>query len=233
MSIIEVIETLRKFNEWRRYDGQIGEAPEQPSPKEIGEAIDGAVELLSGKNNTTIEQIKAEVERRKKIYNEQLSEELKDKIVCSAYGGIASLIELCDNILSFLSTLQEQPVCEGLEEEINRFEDWMETYNQADYPTSFTTRDIARHFAKWQKEKDNEVADKALTTSIKLQEGWYAKGIADGEKSMKEQMMKEAVEGEVIQDLKDVNRVKSFGKVPDWLRFGDKVRIFIVKEEGK
>ena len=41
----------------------------------------------------------------------------------------------------------------SLEEEIDRFEDWMETYNQADYPTSFTTRDIARHFAKWQKEQ--------------------------------------------------------------------------------
>lgn len=38
---------------------------------------------------------------------------------------------------------------DGLEEEIDRFEDWMETYNQADYPTSFTTRDIARHFAQW------------------------------------------------------------------------------------
>ena len=38
---------------------------------------------------------------------------------------------------------------EELEDEIDRFEDWMETYNQADYPTSFTTRDIARHFAQW------------------------------------------------------------------------------------
>ena len=48
---------------------------------------------------------------------------------------------------------------------------------------------------------------------------------------MRDQMMKEAVEGEVIQDLKDVNRVKSFSKVPEWLRFGDKVKLIIVKEE--
>ena len=44
--------------------------------------------------------------------------------------------------------LTEQPDVD-LEKEIDRFEDWMETYNQADYPTSFTTRDIARHFAQW------------------------------------------------------------------------------------
>ncbi len=42
----------------------------------------------------------------------------------------------------------EQPV-EGLEEEIDRFENWMESYNQTDYPTSYTIRDIARHFAEW------------------------------------------------------------------------------------
>jgi hypothetical protein len=53
-------------------------------------------------------------------------------------------------ISKFLDTLgSEKPMQEGLEEEIDRFEDWMETYDQADYPTSFTTRDIARHFTKW------------------------------------------------------------------------------------
>lgn len=46
----------------------------------------------------------------------------------------------------------------------------------------------------------------------------------------KEQMMEEAVEGEVVQDLKGVNRVKSFSKIPERLHFGDKVRIIIVKE---
>ena len=40
-----------------------------------------------------------------------------------------------------------------------------------------------------------------------------------------------AVEGEVVQDLKGVNRVKSFGKIPEGLHFGDKVRIIIIKED--
>ena len=51
--------------------------------------------------------------------------------------------------LSLIDSLQQEQQEVDLEEEIDRFEDWMETYNQADYSTSFTTRDIARHFAKW------------------------------------------------------------------------------------
>lgn len=52
----------------------------------------------------------------------------------------------------------------------------------------------------------------------------------DAAQRAKEQMLKEAVEGEVVQDLKGVNRVKSFGKIPEGLHFGDKVRIIIVKD---
>ena len=45
----ETIETLRKYNVWRRYDGPIGEGPTMPDPTVIGEAIDTAIELLSDK----------------------------------------------------------------------------------------------------------------------------------------------------------------------------------------
>jgi len=103
MNIIEIIETLRVFNEWRRFDGPIGEAPEQLSPKEIGEAIDGAVELLSKKSNTTIETIRAEVERRK---------------LDSLNHGFTFVPTAMQSLLEYLDTLQEQPVCEGLEDEI-------------------------------------------------------------------------------------------------------------------
>ena len=51
------------------------------------------------------------------------------------------------------------------------------------------------------------------------------------EKLMKDALMKDAVEGEVVQDLKGVNRVKSFSKIPEWLYFGDKVKIIICKKE--
>ena len=42
MTPIEVTTILRQFNEWRRGD----EATAQPDPREIGEAIDVAVEMI-------------------------------------------------------------------------------------------------------------------------------------------------------------------------------------------
>ena len=59
----------------------------------------------------------------------------------------------------------------------------------------------------------------------------YNRGASDERYKMRKKIMEEAVEGEVVQDLKGVNRVKSLGKIPEGLHFGDKVRIIIVKED--
>ena len=76
----------------------------------------------------------------------------------------------------------EQPA-EGLEEEIDRFENWMETYNQADYPTSYTTRDIARHFAEWQKKMDDlETADLLAIAHLQGMEQQKAKMMEEAAK---------------------------------------------------
>lgn len=47
-------------------------------------------------------------------------------------------------------------IAEGVEQALNggdefeqlweEFEDWMDSYNQSDYPTSYTMKDVARHF---------------------------------------------------------------------------------------
>ena len=42
----ETIEILRKHNEWRRYDGEVGKGPEMIDPKTLGEAIDTAIQEL-------------------------------------------------------------------------------------------------------------------------------------------------------------------------------------------
>lgn len=42
---------------------------------------------------------------------------------------------------------------DGLEKMIDDFEDWDGSYSRADLPTSYTTRDIARFFANWQRER--------------------------------------------------------------------------------
>ena len=127
---------------------------------------------------------------------------------------------------------KEQPVCDGLEEEIERYI----RFNGNGYSVVLDDDDLrklARHFAQWQREKDNKEADKALTTSIKLQEGWYAKGIADGEKSMREQMLREAVEGMVVGSVGTKQWVESNYLDNNIGKHGDKVRIIIVKEEGE
>ena len=95
----------------------------------------------------TIEQIKAEVERR--IKEDYSSGDERDE---TAQG-------VCASLLSFLDTLKEQPVCEGLEEEI---------YNYANTiaegtPLFEIIPQTARHFAKWQKE---QMMMRAYTSSV-------------------------------------------------------------------
>jgi len=91
------------------------------------------------------EQIKAEIERRIETQEGWIAKNLPGAELAEAVR-----VEL-NQLLDFIES-RSQP-SEDLEEEIDRFEDWMETYNQTDYPTSYTTRDIARHFAQWQKEQ--------------------------------------------------------------------------------
>lgn len=46
MTTAEAREVLIRYNAWRRYDGPLEQTPLQPEPKEIGEAIDVAIEVL-------------------------------------------------------------------------------------------------------------------------------------------------------------------------------------------
>lgn len=46
MTTTEAREVLIRYNAWRRYDGPLEQTPLQPEPKEIGEAIDVAIEVL-------------------------------------------------------------------------------------------------------------------------------------------------------------------------------------------
>ena len=46
MTPTETADILRQFNEWRRGDYEPSEQPEPPDPREIGEAIDAAVEMI-------------------------------------------------------------------------------------------------------------------------------------------------------------------------------------------
>ena len=113
---------------------------------------------------------------------------------------------------------QSKPkVCEELEEEIKRFqkEVW-------DYDT--TLSDIARHFAKWQKDQDDKETAELLTIAH-----------LQGADQMREQMLQEAVEGEVNEKpfgYKVIRpNLKQLDTILESLSEGDKVRIIIVKED--
>ena len=51
MSVKDVIEALRVYNEWRRYDGPLNEGPQMPEPTTIGKTIEAACEMLGKLND--------------------------------------------------------------------------------------------------------------------------------------------------------------------------------------
>ena len=107
---------------------------------------------------------------------------------------------------------KEQPVCEELEEEINRYY----SDNFYELPPFSIIDEVARHFAQWQKEHDDKETAELLTIAH-----------LQGSDQMREQMMKGAVEGEVENGIylsgMECSRMG--------LKLGDKVRIIIVKED--
>ena len=56
MTPAETTTILRQFNEWRRGDYEPSEQPEPPDSREIGEAVDAAVEMIE-----RMERMKAEI----------------------------------------------------------------------------------------------------------------------------------------------------------------------------
>lgn len=131
---------------------------------------------------------------------------------------------------------QSKPkVCEGLEEEIDQV---VEIFNQ-DYVEDgkgiqygelnifSDLRGIARHFAKWQKEQDDKELSEKIASAYQL-------GLADKEK----QMMKEAVEGHILGEIRnqeekpyEIYAESDFLPLNGKFKMGDKVKIIIVKED--
>ena len=160
---------------------------------------------------TTIEQIKAEIERRTKELDEQIVDIYDSKAVLRK--------DELQRLLSFLSALEksEKPMnLEGLEKEIEEY------FPESTFNTGFNYDDlqeIARHFAKWGAEHTPLPEDTVI----------YQKGVEEG----KRLMMEEAVEA-------DVNIYRDIVAGKSWAEFvvempinnlGNKVCIIIVKED--
>jgi len=108
---------------------------------------------------------------------------------------------------------------DDLEKEIDRFEDWMDSYNQSDYPTCISTRQIAHHFAEWQKKQDEQKCQGCFD-----RDEVFWKGM----KHAMEEMRKEAIS----VDIDDFG-VKMYEYCIEKLGLTseDKVKVLILKDE--
>ena len=237
-----------------------------------------------------IEQIKAEVERRKKKAEHYIEVCKADSRAFEYWSGERDVLELFER--EFLSTLQEksekpinpqpvkknplfdsclakvnpetreevrrnidkmteQPVCEGFEEEYKNYVE-----NDPVYSTlvnGIVGRSIARHFYELGRQSKPKVSED-LETEVERcvyepffdLDGVAVKGathyltvedVADIARHFaqwqKEQMIRSAVEGEIVGSVGTKQWVESNYLDNNIGKPGDKVRIVFVKEEGK
>lgn len=128
------------------------------------------------------------------------------------------LIAAYQTIKAFIDSLPEESASEDLEEEIDRFAKTV-VPSRSKTITKNNISLCAKHFAHWQHGKD---FDDLLQSEMKFPKEFYEKGRFD----MREEMMKDAVDGEYWDgSIYLDNR-------PTEYKDGDKVKIIIVKENG-
>ena len=105
---------------------------------------------------TQKEKIKAEIERLQKCYKndiQALEKECYTNNVCAKYLTLnaQTKIDVCRQILSFINSLQAEPVSEDLEKEIDKYVNTPE--NQGNPELKEELSECALYFANWQKDK--------------------------------------------------------------------------------
>lgn len=98
--------------------------------------------------------------------------------------------DLDDLLHSFVKELDSlEPASEDLGQEVKRYYSDNFDYISSDQPTLSILTNIARHFAQWQKEQDDEL----LTIA-------HLDGVTKGRKTEREQIMKDAVKGRYMKE---------------------------------
>lgn len=115
-----------------------------------------------------------------------------------------------DHDQSLEEAAKEQPKAD-LEKEVKR-------YLQEEHDRDTTVGDVARHFTEWQKEQDDRLADII-----------YQQGIEKGKDDMKEQMLKDAVEGKVFMSFAPGHNQMVMADVD--LPTNAKVRVIVLPKE--
>lgn len=145
---------------------------------------------------------------------ERLREQLQDKVETSDF--IAGEVFIMNYFLSFIDTLQEEPVSEDLEEDIHK-----EIIKLHTAPCYDELKAFARHFAQWQKHQDDLIIKQAKICYRLL-----------GKQQMKEEMMKGSFNGSVAKSGRAPYHLCVSAEIPKRceVAFGDKVKVIIIKE---
>ena len=198
---------------------------------------------------TTIEKIRAEIERRIRDANSS-----SERDITAYYKGRASSLE---DLLSFLDTLEKSERLSTIVDFSDEVAKWIRENLNDD--KTYSSVELASHFYELGKISGSseipndleEAAEKASSDAYpykdkfreydkdKVDEAreYFKEGFLTGAKWDKEQMLKEAVEGVVSIDISDITGREYFsvhcyefnatGKFKD----GDEVRVIIVKED--
>lgn len=177
-----------------------------------------------------VQLIKEEIERLKTQNETYLDKEYAESTKWYKHGAY----DACNAILSFIDSLPEENhfedksemVIEDLEEEILcRWEDDPHTLWPKCPYSDF--KNIAHHFAEWQKQRDQETIELAEDHAMLA-----------GMNKMKEEMMKDALNCSIIMHPNDrfanysiSAYVPPLHPASTYISNGDKVKIIIIKED--
>ena len=162
------------------------------------------------------------LESEKPINPDDAMKELDEKIALVKQRGTWDGVDVDKYMDEVRGREPEKPMNldDGLVEEVNRYYSDNFAYISSDQPTLSILTNIARHFAEWQKEQDEEEqAD--LFTIVAL----------DAAQRAKEQMMKETVEGKIIFLLNGDVAV-NIGDT-DKYNLGQKIRVIVLPKEDE
>lgn len=159
--------------------------------------------------------------------------ELKDGVISifkrfNILDHTATIEGLRDDILRYINSLQEEPVSEDIEKEIDHAHKLF--YEEVGWDSDEGARAyvadwFAYYFAKWQKEQDQ--------STIELAEDH---AILAGMEKMKEQMMKDATEATVHIEAGNYPYIPQielydYDKDVPLAKEGDKYKVILIKEE--
>ena len=102
-----------------------------------------------------VQKIREEVERRMNCFKNERNTLLK---ASDNNLSLGARIAMCEEILSFIDSMQEEPVSEDLEKEVNKYfhalySGWTDEQRKEDFLVEELCTNVARHFANWQKEQ--------------------------------------------------------------------------------